>query len=116
MNNLNSINDLYGHDMGDKAIEKLSSALNEYSTENRRVYRIGGDEFLVIIDNPAENESEKIISGVKTILQNADFGEEFKISSAVGSASGKGKDILEIVKKADADMYRNKKSGKEGRK
>ena len=116
LNNLKSINDLYGHAMGDKAIGELSSALNKYSTENRRVYRIGGDEFLVIIDNPSENEAEKIISDVKTILQNVNYGAEIKISSAVGSASGKGKDILEIVKKADADMYRNKKSGKEGRK
>ena len=56
INNLKAINDKYGHAMGDKAIETLSVVLNGYSGNRCRVYRIGGDEFVVVLDNPLEKE------------------------------------------------------------
>lgn len=55
------INDTYGHDYGDKAIERLSSVLYSFVGERRRVYRIGGDEFIMIIDNPYAEEGKNII-------------------------------------------------------
>lgn len=116
LNNLKQINDKYGHAMGDKAIEKLSSALYHHSDERCRVYRIGGDEFLMILDNPTENEAEGIIKSVNGYLENSSDNNEVKISSAVGFASGKGKDIREIVKTADTRMYENKRRSKESRK
>ncbi|MGN1179722.1 MAG: GGDEF domain-containing protein [Suilimivivens sp.] len=115
LNNLKYINDEYGHAQGDKAIEKLSSVLYGYSCDRRRVYRIGGDEFLMIIDNPEQEETEKIISGAEKSLEEASADSKIKISSAVGTASGKGKDILKIVEEADARMYENKKKSRENR-
>lgn len=115
LNNLKYINDKYGHAMGDRAIESLSSALYVHSNDRRRVYRIGGDEFLMIIDNPYNEEVRNFIKTVQDRLVSYNENLEFKISSAVGMASGKGKDIAEIVKKADEDMYRNKKLSKESR-
>lgn len=116
MNNLKCINDQYGHAMGDKVIEKFSSVLNEFSSDVCRVYRIGGDEFLMVIDNPDEREAERIANVVKEKLNVLNEDSSIKISSAVGFASGNGIDILKVVEAADADMYRNKKLGRESRK
>lgn len=116
LNNLKYINDEYGHAQGDKAIEKLSSVLYGYSGDRRRVYRIGGDEFLMIIDNPEQGEAEKIISGAEKSLEEVSADSKIKISSAVGTASGKGNDILKIVEEADARMYEHKKKSRENRK
>lgn len=115
LNNLKYINDKYGHAVGDKVIEKLSNVLYSHSNDRCRVYRIGGDEFLMIIDNPNDNEAENIVKTVTESLQADDADGKFKISSAVGIAFGSGKDILEIVKEADAHMYENKKLSKKSR-
>lgn len=115
LNNLKAINDECGHAVGDQAIEKFSSILLEYSSDKRNVYRIGGDEFLIIIDNPSDNEAEFIINEVKTKLNKGNQGDIKNISSAVGLASGKGKDIFEVVKRADANMYKDKRFSKESR-
>ena len=91
LNNLKIINDTYGHEYGDKALSALASVLYAHSDEQcRRVYRFGGDEFVMIIDNPHDGEADRIIS------------------SAVGIASGNGSDIIEIVKNADSAMYADK--------
>lgn len=113
LNNLKKINDKYGHAMGDRAIKKLSSALLVHSGDSCRVYRIGGDEFLLIMENPAQGEPEAVIRSVQERLRTVNINSEVKISSAVGLAVGNGTDILEIVKLADTRMYENKKSSKE---
>lgn len=115
LNNLKKINDKYGHAMGDMAIEKLSSALSAHSSDRRRVYRIGGDEFLMIIDDPEQEEAETIMRSVQEKLKAENADSEVKVSSAVGLALGSGADILEVVKIADIRMYENKKRGREVR-
>lgn len=115
LNNLKKINDKFGHAMGDKVIEQLSFALTMHASDRCRIYRIGGDEFLMIIDNPVQDESETIIQAVQEKLGNVNADNEIKLSSAVGFALGSGADILEVVKAADAHMYENKKQSKEER-
>ena len=52
VNNLKYVNDKYGHAAGDVLIQTLPSVLYELSTDRRKVYRVGGDEFVMIIENP----------------------------------------------------------------
>lgn len=115
LNNLKMINDTYGHEYGDKAIERLSSILYSCADDRRRVYRVGGDEFVMIIDNPENGEGNTISHAVRDMIKKSNSGSKLKISSAVGIAKGSGKDVLEIVKRADEAMYKNKIHSKAGR-
>lgn len=115
INNLKVINDQYGHAMGDKVIAKFSAILNSCSDDRRRVYRIGGDEFVMVIDNSDSDEAERIARDVTEKLETELVEEQIKISSAVGWALGKGRDLHKIVDLADAKMYRNKKNSKANR-
>lgn len=115
VNNLKCVNDKYGHAAGDVLIQTLSSVLYELSTDRRKVYRVGGDEFVMIIENPVETEVQSMIASVNAALQEKDGQGEMPISSAVGWAEGCGAEIREIVNAADAKMYENKNRGKEGR-
>lgn len=116
VNNLKYVNDKYGHAAGDILIQTLSSVLYELSTDRRKVYRVGGDEFVMIIENPVETEIESMMESVKAALMEKDIQGDMPISSAVGWAEGCGADIRKIVNEADAKMYENKNRGKEGRK
>lgn len=116
LNNLKYINDVYGHAMGDKAIETLSAALLAHSGDSCRIYRIGGDEFLMILDNPGKGDAKHMIQVVQEELAAANRDKKIKVSSAVGYAKGRGRDIEEVVKAADVRMYENKKQSKKERK
>ena len=113
LNNLKSINDQYGHSVGDEVIEKLSSFINLHSTQTRNAYRVGGDEFVMVIDNPVNEEIEAIIKEVDERIKNAMIHGNITISCAAGYAVGLGKDIEKVAKEADEAMYKNKKLIKE---
>lgn len=115
VNHLKYVNDKYGHAAGDVLIQTLSSVLYELSTDRRKVYRVGGDEFVMIIEDPVETEIESMIESVKAALMEKEGQGDIPISSAVGWAEGCGADIRKIVNEADTKMYENKKRGKEGR-
>lgn len=115
INNLKKVNDKYGHSMGDVLIETVSEKLHEQADERRRVYRVGGDEFLLIIDDPTPGEAEELIKKVREELHHSSEEGGIRISSAAGYAEGAGADIKEVVKCADAKMYEDKNAGREGR-
>ena len=108
LNNLKEVNDTYGHAMGDYIIETLATVLRGQSNDCRRIYRVGGDEFVMISENPVPGEAELIIAAVKEQLNNLNQTGPVIISTAVGFAYGNGSDIVELVKEADEKMYENK--------
>lgn len=115
LNNLKMTNDKFGHAMGDALIATLSKCMMEEGDERYRVYRLGGDEFLMIIDNPLRNETEGAIEGVRARLRKCHEEGGPNVSSAVGWSTGEGKRVRDVVNTADANMYANKVAGKEGR-
>lgn len=115
LNNLKKINDNFGHAVGDSLIQTMSEKLLAVSNERCRTYRVGGDEFLLILDDPAPGEINRIIQQVKTELSSGTGTTGLRILAAVGSAEGCGADIRSLVKKADAAMYSDKAKSKEGR-
>lgn len=69
----------------------------------------------MIIDDPEQGESESAIQTVQEKL-NADRWETaIQISSAVGFVLGSGADLADVVKRADTQMYENKRRSKEGK-
>ena len=112
LDNFKSINDIYGHQEGDKALILTSQVLRENMPESF-IARNGGDEFMVIM--LGEYSSEEIAEIRKTI--ETKLGEAFsrsanlqEISASVGAAyTDKGKDYFDrLVAEADARMYEAK--------
>lgn len=115
INNLKQTNDKFGHATGDALIETMSSKLYEKTNDRIRAYRVGGDEFLLLIENPVLGESNKVIAEVKESLRSCYEEGGLRVSSAVGFAEGSGAQIRELVKLADERMYQDKFESREGR-
>ena len=115
INNLKEINDRMGHGMGDKLIETMSGAIYAQTDSRKKAYRIGGDEFVMLIENPEKQEAEQIIQNVRDKLARHREEGGLRVSSATGTAEGNGIDILKIIHDADERMYEDKKRGKESR-
>lgn len=115
LNNLKLTNDTYGHAEGDALIEKLAGVLYGFVDERRRAYHIGGDEFLMVIDDPHPGETEALVAEISKHLEDCKTDSGLPVSSAVGYAEGVGRDIDEIKNLADDLMYRNKAESKKAR-
>ncbi len=98
VNSLKTVNDTMGHAEGDKLIKKMADVLRE-AFADEEIFRISGDEFVVILQNEEEVAiSEKIVALKQAILEND------KIAS-VGYDTGKGSNILGVINDAEQMMY-----------
>ena len=113
INYFKSINDTYGHDVGDIAINQLGGYLASKFSKNEVVGRFGGDEFIIFIKDSDDIEFAKKVSlemanEVKETIKLPDTSYEFSISVGVGVYHGKEKNYSELLKKADVALYKVK--------
>ena len=113
INNLKETNDIQGHHKGDYLITCTAYLLKELLESNRKVYRIGGDEFVMIVENPKQGEMEQIIDCFKESVHQKEESGIISLYVATGYAAGAGKKIVNVINAADQAMYENKKRMKE---
>lgn len=118
IDNFKKINDQMGHLMGDEAVEELGFRLGQHFREEDIVGRIGGDEFVVFLQNiPSEKilyQKARILNELFRSTQTS--GEKtFTITCSVGVSlfPRDGRNFHELFQKADAAMYAAKRSGKD---
>ena len=120
-NGLKSVNDTYGHDIGDKFILIVTSAIIKAVGKNGSVYRTGGDEFVVVIKSKDRSLVDRINEDIHKNLSEENKNYEFEISASTGIAIHSEIEIFtDTVKRADKNMYENKneyyaKTGKDRR-
>ena len=120
LNDLKSINDNYGHDCGNFSIVKIAQIICEVFLHSP-VFRIGGDEFAVILKN---NDYDKIDSLIEEFnqrlkaLEQEDIEPWEKVGASIGYALYDPKldnSVDDVFRRADQDMYQKKKEMKKGR-
>ncbi len=113
MNGLKQINDKYGHDAGDFALQVLGQAISSAVEEGSVAARIGGDEFNIITlgdMDAGETIRKKILSYLDNYRRLN--SKEYSISASIGVASAKySPDLVlaDLVKEADERMYEAKR-------
>lgn len=117
VNGLKQTNDKIGHESGDILIKEIAAAIAGAVAEEGMVYRIGGDEFVAILESTDDDKVESIIDKYNSIVddKNKNRLDGINISASVGRAFGEGHYIEDIVKRADTNMYRQKKKYKNAR-
>lgn len=108
INYLKEINDNKGHELGDKLIFTVASSIAMNMNENDLAYRIGGDEFVMVIPDADKKYLNKKVNDWRKSLDKLRNDIEIDISVAVGYAYGKGEEIEEVIREADKMMYENK--------
>ncbi|MBQ7039577.1 MAG: GGDEF domain-containing protein [Clostridia bacterium] len=108
------INDTWGHPEGDRALILVAGALSKVAKKfDSEVFRIGGDEFVIITDKSDEGLAEKVTSAVKNELDNIDFRSDFDIRMSIGVALYDGATpIDELLSNADKKLYEAKRKTK----
>lgn len=111
------INDSLGHEAGDQLLREVSTRLQDCLRESDTVSRLGGDEFIVLLpelaeDKYASNVAHKIISSISRpfILKGQNYGVTASIGISVFPQDGRDEQTL--INNADTAMYQAKDGGK----
>jgi len=118
IDNFKTINDTFGHDIGDVIIKKLVNIIKTIIRSNDYIVRYGGDEFVVLLPNANINNAKKV--GEKIIESIHEKNKEEAIEKlfftvSIGSAqiNESDIDIENIISRADMSLYEAKKLGKD---
>ena len=114
LDNFKHINDTWGHQEGDRALVLIATALSKVGKIfDSKVFRIGGDEFIIITDTSEENLATEVVDAVKSELDNISFRDDFDIEMSMGVTLYDGlTHIDELLNNADKKLYQTKKSKK----
>ncbi len=118
LNYLKKLNDTYGHDKGNLAIKKLCTIVCDIFGHSP-VFRIGGDEFVVILKGTDLQNIEELHQSfnnkMKEFAENQTLEPWEKVSAAIGIAifgEESDKKVIDVFKRADQKMYDCKKAMK----
>jgi len=111
------VNDSYGHLAGDRILIFLAKLINTTLRDGDKVFRFGGEEFLILLnrsnDQACESISRRILEGVRsnTLLYKA---HNIKITLSMGSTKFQEDDTFEtFIERADAALLKAKRNGKD---
>ncbi len=117
MDRFKEINDMLGHEIGDKLLIEAARRIRACVRDQDTVARLGGDEFAVILEGVSEAKEvlpviERIIASLNEV--RAIDGHEVNSSTSVGIAMypENGNDLSELLRAADMAMYQAKSTGR----
>lgn len=117
IDNFKSVNDVYGHTMGDHVISVITGVISSQFRSTDYVGRTGGDEFVVLMsDIPSQEialvKAENLVNLVK-YKENLSIPENISISVGVAFSEPEDHCYDDLAAKADQALYVSKKSGKD---
>jgi diguanylate cyclase (GGDEF)-like protein len=113
IDNFKSINDNYGHSVGDDILIEFTKLLELNIGENDTLCRWGGEEFAIISAQNNLNTTVELAEKIRLAVSQADMPKVKHITASFGVATiDKNDDKFSIVKKADEALYKAKTSGK----
>lgn len=116
LDDFKNINDGLGHRYGDALLKAISSSFRRVEGLHDSCYRMGGDEFVIVVSPEAYQRIDAIIEEIKEIfskpwfLKNSDYYCTMSMGTVEFPTSGDS--VAELIKKADIAMYESKKAGK----
>ncbi|MGD8458413.1 MAG: GGDEF domain-containing protein [Anaerolineales bacterium] len=117
IDNFKEINDQYGHDAGDQILVDFGEFLAVNVRVTDYVFRMGGDEFLVLLVGANSEESANITNKILSLLYSHRFTidqhQEIPVQVSMGIVESDGHpDYLRMMKRADEALYKAKRQGK----
>ncbi len=112
-----SINDTYGHSVGDRVLKSLATAISDCIREGDLAGRLGGEEFAVFLVDADREEARRISERIRLAVREVAGGlglDDRIITISIGLAMHRpGENIDETLKQADHNLYAAKRRGRD---
>lgn len=107
------INDTHGHDVGDQVLIQISTLLKQHSRLVDKVYRLGGEEFLILLFNTDLQAAHSFATSIQNLLRKHNFDHQLNPTLSIGLAEvDDEKTWEEWLKHADKNLYVAKDEGR----
>ncbi len=110
-----SVNDRFGHGVGDDVLRRVAALLAEHSRAGDLVSRMGGDEFVLVLDavrdDEARRRADELVAAVRTTPWD-DLHLGLTVTVSAGLAVGPSRDVDALLGLADERLYRAKADGR----
>lgn len=114
-----SVNDEYGHDVGDLVLIRFSELLKSHVREEDKIYRVGGEEFMILLKRISYEDTAKIARKIREQIQKYTFkvsmNQEFSRTVSCGlyhSSLRDVNDVKNLLKLVDIALYKSKENGR----
>lgn len=113
-----NVNDTYGHDVGDTVLIEIANIIKNALREDDKVFRAGGEEFVVLLHSITEKESIKLAEKIRVLVQKHLFRVDDKtfsktVSSGLYHSSlVNAQSVRDVLKLIDIALYESKASGR----
>ena len=113
LNGFKKINDTYGHQAGDDLLKQIGGRLQLAFRSTDIVGRWGGDEFVALVDGPADAQAQvaRVTEWLSKefVVVSGETEHRVTVGAAIGVASWRpGETVTDVLQRADAEMYENK--------
>ncbi|MFV5507603.1 putative bifunctional diguanylate cyclase/phosphodiesterase [Acinetobacter sp. 197] len=111
-----AVNDVFGHLVGDQLLIQLTTRIHQLLGHHSKLLRIGGDEFLLVLENTSVTKAAKMSEKILELIQESFLieGKSIHISGSIGIAMypEHGKNLQDLLVNADAAMLSSKYQGR----
>lgn len=111
LDDFKAINDHGGHGVGDRMLVEVAQAIRSRVRLSDHVYRIGGDEFAVLVPHGAEESLAPLVDSLREAIEQlvvADAGTVYSVGSSIGVSTINARTATSAMGEADAALYRDK--------
>src|SRR2546421_1127829 len=107
------VNDLHGHPVGDEALRRVAEALRCSVREHDAVFRVGGEEFAVVMPGLAAGDAATVAERIRAEVAHAPFTLPLRVSIGLASWPADARDRDSLLARADDALYAAKRAGKD---
>jgi diguanylate cyclase (GGDEF)-like protein len=113
IDNFKEINDEFGHAIGDQILVRLTEIIELRIRITDSLYRIGGEEFIVVIEGQAKDKARRMAEQLRTLVEANELAPEGSVTISLGVAElAVGESPADWMRRADLALYESKRSGR----
>lgn len=113
IDNFKEINDEFGHAAGDQILVRLTEIIELRIRVTDSLYRIGGEEFVVVIEGQKKEQARRLAEQLRTLVEANELAPGGAVTISLGVAElGKGEKPEQWLRRADVALYESKRAGR----
>lgn len=113
LDNFKQVNDNFGHKVGDDVLKEFSAVLQTSIRGTDCVFRFGGDEFAILIDDPEFITNKVIAQRIMRLVEESNIMSKYQVTTSIGYTLVNSHDCEdEVFSRADKGLYKAKASGR----
>jgi diguanylate cyclase (GGDEF)-like protein len=109
-----SVNDTYGHDVGDKVLRKVASTIQNNVGTDSVAGRWGGEEFMIAIKGKSLTEALALAEKIRNDVSSQDYSPVKRVTISIGLIEARSDEsVTDVYKRVDHALYNAKETGRD---